>query len=99
MRPISEGQKAHILASISRGRTVASAAESVGIARQSISRLRRRDPLFASRYDRALAECEVHLVGLIWNAAIGEEGLGGDWRAAAWLLARRFPERWARKGS
>ena len=34
---------------------------------------------------------EVQLERLVSAAATG-----GDWRAAAWLLERRWPERWAR---
>jgi len=44
---------------------------------------------FADRYDVAVGECEARLVAKIQSAA------DSDWKAAAWLLARRHPDRWA----
>jgi len=41
------------------------------------------------RVTRARAEGQVHLVAQIANAA------PSDWRAAAWLLARGYPDEWA----
>jgi hypothetical protein len=35
---------------------------------------------------------EVDLLATVVDAA------GSDWRAAAWVLERRWPERWARAG-
>ncbi|MFM6402014.1 MAG: hypothetical protein ACKPFF_35490, partial [Planktothrix sp.] len=45
--------------------------------------------VFADRYDVAVGECEARLVGKIQSAA------DSDWKAAAWLLSRRHPQRWA----
>jgi transposase-like protein len=49
-----------------------------------------RDPhkTFVEEVDRALAQCETQLLGNIRKA--GED----DWKAAAWLLERRFRSRW-----
>lgn len=38
------------------------------------------------------AQAEINLVALINNSA-----RKGNWRAAAWMLERRFPARWGRK--
>lgn len=47
---------------------------------------------FRAEVARALADSEAAEVGLVVQAA-----RGGDWRAAAWVLERRFPDRWARR--
>ena len=47
---------------------------------------------FRAEVDRAIADAEAAEVGLVIKAA-----RDGDWRAAAWLLERRFSERWARR--
>lgn len=41
--------------------------------------------------DSATAECEVTMTGIIAGAASK-----GEWKAAAFVLERRFPERWSR---
>ncbi len=46
---------------------------------------------FRSEVERAIADSEAAEVGLVLKAA-----RDGDWRAAAWLLERRFSERWGR---
>lgn len=45
--------------------------------------------VYAQRIDRAIAIGENNLVTAIAGA--------GDWRAAAWILERRHPERWGRR--
>jgi len=47
---------------------------------------------FRAEVERALADAEAGEVGLIIQSA-----KAGDWRAAAWLLERRFGERWGRR--
>ena len=46
---------------------------------------------FAVEYERAEAEGEKRLVGLVLRQAVG-----GDGRLALEMLARRYPERWAK---
>ena len=46
---------------------------------------------FRAEVERALADSEAAEVGLVVKAA-----RDGDWRAAAWLLERRFGDRWGR---
>jgi hypothetical protein len=45
---------------------------------------------FHSAVRKANAEAEVAAVRAIWQA-----GQNGDWKAAAWWLERRNPQRWA----
>ncbi len=47
---------------------------------------------FRSEVERAIADAEAAEVGLVIKAA-----RDGDWRAAAWLLERRFGDRWGRR--
>lgn len=47
---------------------------------------------FLAAFDRAVAEFEVEAIGLISKAAQDPR----HWCAAAWLLERRIPQRWAR---
>ena len=44
---------------------------------------------FADSYDKAIGECECNLIARIQQSA------SHDWKAAAWLLARRHPDRWS----
>jgi len=50
---------------------------------------------FRTEVEQAKALSEANLIALMRQAAV--EGSAGEWRAAAWLLARRFPERWSEK--
>lgn len=44
---------------------------------------------FADSYEQAIGECEANLIARIQQSA------SHDWKAAAWLLARRHPDRWS----
>ncbi|MFM6398798.1 hypothetical protein, partial [Planktothrix sp.] len=44
---------------------------------------------FADSYEQAIGECEANLIARIQQSA------SHDWKAAAWLLSRRHPQRWA----
>lgn len=46
---------------------------------------------FWRSYKKARAEAELEALGEIWKAA-----RAGTWQAAAWILERRYPERWGR---
>ena len=50
---------------------------------------------FRLEVEEARAVSEVELITLMRRAAV--EGSAGEWRAAAWLLGRKFPERWSEK--
>lgn len=46
---------------------------------------------FSNAVEKALADAEVRDVMIVANAATT------DWRAAAWRLERKFPDKWGRK--
>ena len=103
MRQLSPAQRETILAVIATGATVEAAAGAAGCSRRSISRWRRRGEQddatpeeidFSLRYGQAEARAEIEAIRVISEAA---DGPGGDWRAAAWFLTHRFPERWSEK--
>lgn len=47
---------------------------------------------FLNALQQAMADSEMHDLG-----KIGEASEGGDWKASAWRLERKFPKRWGRK--
>ena len=47
---------------------------------------------FSKKVTRAIADAEMKLLSRVHNASAGKDA---DWRAAAWILERRHPERWA----
>ncbi len=71
------------------------AAEAVGVDRGTVYRWRQstRSPYreFAVELEQALGEAEARLVKHISQAA------ETTWQAAAWMLERRWPERWGRR--
>ena len=71
------------------GRRATSAARS-----NTIQNTADRDPTFAEKLRQADYSTEIGLLKNIRNAAKKEQ----YWRAAAWVLERRFPERYARRG-
>ena len=100
MRQLSPAQRETILAAIATGATVEAAAGAAGCSRRSISRWRRRGEQddatpeeldFYQRYRQAEGRAEMEALRVI-SAAADE-----DWRAAAWFLTHRFPERWSEK--
>lgn len=86
---------------LSAGNYIGTAAATVGISRRTfdhwMQRGRSEAPQDAAyrelreRVERARAEGEALNV-----AAIAREARGGNWQAAAWMLERQWPERWAR---
>lgn len=82
---------------LANGLSVRSAARVVGVSRRSLTRwladgLRERvAEARVARPESADALTEARLV-----VAIARAATLGEWRAAAWWLERRHPERWAR---
>ena len=70
------------------------AARYVGCSRSTIANAARRDPEFDAQLRQAKAQAEVGLLKNIRAAAQKEQ----HWRAAAWALERRYPEKYARRG-
>jgi len=89
-----------LLAAIRAGSHPSVACEAVGIGKRTLARWMSRgltgkkgDEQFAelrAKIERARGEAEARSVAQIARAA------ADDWRAAAWLLERGFPDRWGR---
>jgi hypothetical protein len=99
---LSPAVTARVVQIVQAGGYMESAAAAAGISRRALFEwLARGDPAgsnpddepyreFRAAVDRAKAEAEARHVVLISSAA------SKDWKAAAWLLERQNPERWAR---
>ncbi len=72
------------------GNHVDVAARAAGIAPATVALIRERGGEIADRIGQAAAEGEVRAVTQIAQAA------AHNWQAAAWLLERTYPDRWAR---
>lgn len=87
------------------GNFIETAAAAAGIDRDTIRQWLKRGARaksgkfrrFRDDVVKAMAESEAGLIALVANAAIGSEGVRGQWQAAAWLLERKFPEKYARR--
>ena len=91
---LDEVKKREILAIIAVGCSRSMAARYVDCAVSTIQNTADRDAVFAEKLRQAAYNTEVGLLTNIRNAAKKEQ----YWRAAAWALERRFPERYARRG-
>jgi hypothetical protein len=76
---------------VAAGARAEEAAAAAGVSRTSYYRWMAAGGELRDRVERARAESEVVLVIRIARAAER-----GSWQAAAWLLERQWPERWAR---
>lgn len=85
---------AAILAKIADGSTQTDAAQAVGIHRTTLSRWKSADPELAEAMERAESEAKAKLLQLVLSSAGGEDP---DWRAAAWILERRWPDEFGPK--
>jgi transposase len=82
-----------ILGQIRAGVPKEAAARIAGIGASTLFEWMQRDVEFAEAVQRAVAESEAVLVARIAKAA----GEPRHWTAAAWMLERRFPERYAKR--
>lgn len=80
-----------ILEALEDGMTYLAAARYAGISVSALQDWRGCDDAFGIACDKAVTKWERKHVDNISRA--GE----GDWRASAWLLSRRFPDRWAER--
>ncbi|WP_448539831.1 terminase small subunit-like protein [Roseiflexus sp.] len=81
-----------ILDTLRRGASLAAAAAAAGVNPDTVLNWRRARRVFAIAVERAMAEGALRALDAIWTAAES-----GDWRAAAWLLERRYPEDYGRQ--
>lgn len=92
---LDEHRQDMICAIVAVGCTYETAADYVGVAASTIYRTAERQPAFRAKLNKACAQVQLHLVRRIYDCADGKQG----WRAAAWLLSRRFPDRFAQRGA
>jgi len=69
-----------------KGATLGMAAKAAGMSRSTLHRWRNRHEGFDRKVQRAKAEAGLDSLDVIESAAAE-----GDWRAAAWMLEKRFP--------
>ena len=74
---------------VSKGIPMRQAAQALGISESTFHRWRREKEEFAEMIDQAIGVSESRL--------ITEISVNEDWRAKAWILERRFPERWSKR--
>jgi hypothetical protein len=82
-----------ILAALRKGATMEMAAKAAGISRATLHRWRDRHEGFDRKVQRARAEAGLDSLDVIESAA--DEG---DWRAAAWMLEKRYPDQYGESG-
>lgn len=90
---LDEGKKREIVAILTVGCARAVAAQYVGCAVPTIRRAALKDPEFAERLGRAESNLEITHLKNINTAATDVR----HWRAAAWALERRFPQRYGQR--
>jgi monomeric isocitrate dehydrogenase len=83
-------QERKFLRLVSEGMNLSAAAKKIGVGKAAISMRRERNKAFAARLEEAEDELESTLSGKVIKAG------RSDWRASAWYLERRWPQRWAR---
>jgi len=91
-RPVlDEVKQREILAILSQGCSRRRAAQYVGCSPTTIRRTALRDPHFGSALARAESQSEISCLTNVRKAGKKEQ----YWRAAAWVLERRYPEEYA----
>ncbi len=85
-------KKADILTALKVGATYKVACEFARVGYTTFHEWREKDAVFAENVEAATATCAVHYLTVI-QAAANE----GDWKAASWLLERRWPEDYGRQ--
>ncbi len=82
--------RAHnICSNIASGNTLRAAALAEGISEATLHRWRNEKTDFAKMVEQAIGVSEANLVQKLTSSE--------DWRAAAWILERRFPQTWSKK--
>jgi hypothetical protein len=91
---LDDVKRREIIALLSVGCSQRLAARYVGCAAKTIRNTVARDQEFATGVRLAMCNAEVGLLRNIRNAAKKEQ----YWHAAAWMLERGYPQRYARRG-
>ena len=93
-RPRSEMTEENIekiLKTVALGMWPDRAADMHGISKSAMRQHKRRNPDFVTALKRAEAQAEAAIQGKILRH------MDKQWTAAAWMLERRWPERWAKR--
>jgi len=88
---ITDEVKEAILRTISLGLHAERAAQAHGISRGTFSSYRKRNPDFAAAIKEAEAAAESTFLGRMFLHT------DRHWQCLAWMLERRWPERWAKR--
>jgi hypothetical protein len=88
-----EAIKKSIVEHLEVGNTIETSALKSGISRVTYYNWCKADEKFALACGEAMAKAEEALLNQIMGMAIRRD----DWRAPAWILERRFPDRWGAK--
>lgn len=88
---MTDEMKAKIVKAVRLGLWPDRAAEMHGIKPSTMRNERRRDPEFATALKEAEATAEASVHGKILRH------MDKQWTACAWMLERRWPERWAKR--
>lgn len=94
-RALDEDKRREIIAVVSLGASRENAAKYVGCVPETIRNEMKRDPEFAGEIRKAEENPEIYFLQKIRAAANKEQ----YWRAAAWALERRCPNRYAARGA
>jgi hypothetical protein len=89
-------RRGEICGILAMGGTRAVAARYIGCSPSTVYRAARKDPDFARQLRAAEGRAEILQLKNITDAAAGSNQY---WRAAAWMLERRFPERYANRAA
>lgn len=87
-----DATKEAILAALRAGNTRTASAGAAGVHRDTLRLWTQDDPAFLAAVEKAEAEAEKKMLGVIETAAYG-----GTWQAAAWWLERRRRDDYAVK--
>jgi hypothetical protein len=87
---LTDAKKKAVIAYISSGGSQRLAAMYVGCHHSTIRNEADRDPQFLAGLTRAEGQCALELLEAVHDHATDDAD--GDWRAAAWLLERKFPK-------
>ena len=88
---IKPEQKEQLLNNLRDGMTIEAACALAGVHKTTFYRWRKNDPEWEELSDHAMNFAEPILLHQLKTAA---EDKMGDWRAYAWILERRWPQRW-----
>lgn len=81
-----------VLNALKLGLSIKTAAKIVGCTYQTVHNECRRNKAFFARIKEAQGSCEQALVAMVYKAA-----QKGQWTAAAWMLERKWPDKWGKR--